>query len=216
MRVKGLTLVVHSHSRTAISIAHELARGARGRAESEEKAGGARDVRGEHCAGGREGREDRPSRGVVSRSTPHRARGMAPGLTDANACAILDGIAQHAREVIEDAGRCHESPGPPGGYGLPCRPGPGPVHDRPRHPPPASDCRRPAQLLPPPTQHSVLSLPRVAKCQEMSHFSQDSDPHPRIEYGAGSSPLPRRERGYEPLPLTNLYNDRAGLKTGRV
>ena len=136
MRVKGLTLVVHSHSRTAISIAHRLARGGRGRAESEEKAGGARDVRREHCAGGREGREDRPSRGVVSRSTPHRARGMAPGLTDANVCAILDGIPQHAREVIEDAGRRHEAPGPPGGYGLPCRPVPGPVHDRPRHPRP--------------------------------------------------------------------------------
>ena len=152
------------NSRTAISIAHGLARGARGRAESEGKAGGARDVRREHCAGGREGREDRPSRGVVSRSTPHRARGMAPGLTDANVCALLDGIPQHAREVIEDAGRRHEAPGPPGGYGLPCRPVPGAVHDRPGHPRPPLICRRPAQFLPPPTQQSVLSLRHVGKC----------------------------------------------------
>ena len=178
-----------------------------GRAESEGKAGGARDVRREHCAGGREGREDRPTRGVVSRSTPHRARGMAPGLTDANVCALLDGIPQHAREVIEDAGRCHEAPGPPGGYGLPCRPGPGRVHDRPRHPRPPVICRRPAQFLPPPTQHSVLSLRHVGKCQVMSGFSRDSGPHlsplPRRE--RGYEPLNRRERGYEPLNSTIIF-----------
>ena len=27
-------------------------------------------------------------------------------------------LPQHAREVIEDAGRCHEAPGPPGGIGC--------------------------------------------------------------------------------------------------
>ena len=30
-------------------------------------------------------------------------------------------------------------------------------------------------------------------------------PHPRIEYGAGSSPLPRRERGYGPLNSTIIF-----------
>ena len=196
MRVKGLTLVVHSHSRTAISIAHGLARGGRGRAESEEKAGGARDVRREHCAGGREGREDRPSRGVVSRSTPHRARGMAPGLTDANVCALLDGIPQHAREVMEHAGRCHEARGPPGGYGLPCRPGPGPVHHRPRHPRPPPICRRPAQFLPPPTQHSVLSFPMSGNVRTgYHHILADRTFWIPAPYGGTGQALRRNDGG---------------------
>ena len=42
-----------------------------------------------------------------------------------------------------------------------------------------------------------LALTPVSSTGQALGLSQDGSPHPRIEHGAGSSPLPGRERGWE-------------------